>query len=65
MVPDGRTEWTDGQTHGRRQKYIPPTSWGDNKNTCTQLCAVRHYFRDTTDIILMFIIINGLVLGIK
>ena len=27
MVPDGRTEWTDG----RRQNYIPPTSLGDNK----------------------------------
>ena len=27
MVPDGRTEWTDGQ----RQNYIPPTSSGDNK----------------------------------
>ena len=36
MVPDrqkvrtdGRTEWTDGQTDGRRQNYIPPTSSGD------------------------------------
>ena len=28
---DGRTEWTDGRTHGRRQNYIPPTSSGDNK----------------------------------
>ena len=27
MVPDGRTEWTDGQ----RQNYIPPTSSGDKK----------------------------------
>ena len=31
MVPDGRTEWTDG----RRQNYIPPTSSGDNKNKST------------------------------
>ena len=28
MVPDGRTEWTDGQ----RQNYIPPTSSGNNKH---------------------------------
>ena len=25
----GRTEWTDGQTDGRRQNYIPPTSSGE------------------------------------
>ena len=38
MVPDrqkvwmdGRTEWTDGRTDGRRQNYIPQTSSGDNK----------------------------------
>ena len=30
MVTDGRTEWTDGRMHGRRQNYIPPTSSGDN-----------------------------------
>ena len=31
MVPDGRTEWTDG----RRQNYIPPTSSGDNNDLGT------------------------------
>ena len=34
MVPDRqkvRTDGTDGQTDGRRQNYIPPTSSGDNK----------------------------------
>ena len=33
MVPDRqkvRTDGRDGQTHGRRQNYIPPTSSGDN-----------------------------------
>ena len=35
MVPDGRTEWTDGRTHGRRQNYIPPTSSGDKKPSDT------------------------------
>ena len=36
MVPDrqkvrtdGRNGRTDGQTHGRRQNYIPPTLLGD------------------------------------
>ena len=28
---EGRTEWTDGRTHGRRQNYFPPTSSGDKK----------------------------------
>ena len=36
MQTDGRTEWTDGRkdgrTHGRRQNYIPLTSYGDKKN---------------------------------
>ena len=35
MVPDRQKVWTDGQngrTHGRPQKYIPPTSSRD-KNT--------------------------------
>ena len=31
MVPDRQKVWTDGQTHGRRQNYIPPTSSGDKK----------------------------------
>ena len=32
MVPDRQKVWTDGmdgQTDGRRQNYIPPTSSGD------------------------------------
>ena len=44
MVPDrqkvqtdGRTEWTDGRTHGRRQNYIPPTSSGDNNGISPNL----------------------------
>ena len=40
MDPDGRTEWTDGQTHGRRQNYIPPTSSGDNKRWERQVMKV-------------------------
>ena len=31
MDPDGWTDGMDGQTHRRRQNYIPPTSSGDNK----------------------------------
>ena len=44
MVPDrqkvwtdgqteGRTDGMDGQTDGRRQNYIPPTSSADNKSS--------------------------------
>ena len=29
---DGRNGRTEGQTHGRRQNYIPPTSSGDNES---------------------------------
>ena len=29
MVPDGQTDGMDGQTDGRCQNYIPPTSSGD------------------------------------
>ena len=42
MVPDGRTEWTDG----RRQNYIPPTSSGDNNHSgilleCSQTAWIQ------------------------
>ena len=33
MVPDGRTEWTDG----RHQNYIPPTLSGDNNEDPTKM----------------------------
>ena len=29
--------WTDGQTHGRRQNYIPPNSCGDDTIYKTRL----------------------------
>ena len=32
MIPDGRTEWTEG----RRQNYIPPTSSGDKNDLQAQ-----------------------------
>ena len=32
MVPDRQKVRTDGQTHGQRQNYIPPTSSGDNNS---------------------------------
>ena len=51
MVPDrqkvrtdgrteGRTECTDGQTHGRRQNYNPPTSSGDNRKNSSETEAL-------------------------
>ena len=40
MVPDRqkcrRTDEMDGQTDGRRQNYIPPTSSGDKNAVCSK-----------------------------
>ena len=44
MVPDGRTDGMDGQTQGRRQNYIPPTSSGIKTNSFTMIISLKVSF---------------------
>ena len=37
----GRTNGQNGQTHGRRQNYIPLTSSGDNKICATDFGSIH------------------------